>query len=202
MNDDTPVKARDLKRFVQQSARRKKATEEEAKRHMRNSSIDIASEKKEELEKVLNRRRRDYSRLIGFLAVATLILGCGFGAVRTWQACRHANRPAWARPEFSPEDLLAAENHALQTILKAERSRLTDADFEPDTPPYWREKAQRLLKELAQAKGTVGEVYVDDRHLGDAPRFIVDCQGEAGRVQILLEKTADGLRLVNVNKSW
>jgi len=202
MDQGDRANPRDLKRFVRESARRRREQEERAKRQSRESSIGDAAEKKEELDKVLSRRRRDYSGILGAIAVLALVAGGGFGAYRAWQGYRQARRPAWTRPEFSPEDLLAAEEHARKVILKAERSRLTFLLAAPDTPPYWREKAQRILKELAQGKGVIGEVFADDRHLGSAPRFIVECKGDAGSAMILLEKTPDGLRLVNANKAW
>ena len=202
MKDDEWMDARELKKFVRQSAQKKKAGEEQAKRQSRDTSIESAAEKREEREKSLHQTRRDYSGLIGFVASVSLIVGCSFLAFRAWQSYRLIHRPAWEQPSVTTDDLLAVENYVRQVILKAERSRLTDVDFQPGIPPYWQEKAQRILKELAQGKGVIEEVYTDERQLGNDPRFLVDCRGANGSAQIVVGGKDNAFRIVKINKSW
>jgi hypothetical protein len=202
MKENEWMDARELKKFVRQSAQKKKSVEEQAKRQTRDTSIETASVKREELEKALQRPRRDYSALIGFLAVAGLVVGISFLAFRAWQSYRLVHRPAWEQPTVSTDDLLGVEEYVRQIILKAERSRLTDVDFQPGTPPYWQEKAQRVLKELAQGKGVIEEVYIDEQQLGKDPRYLVDCRGSGGNAQIVIGGKDKAFRIIKINKSW
>jgi hypothetical protein len=202
MKDNEWMDARELKRFVRQSAQKKKDGEEQAKRQNRDSSIESAAEKREAMEKAIHQTRRNYSGLIGFLATLSLVVGCAFLAFRAWQGYRQTHRPAWEQPSVNPDDLLAVEDYVRQIILKAERSRLTDVDFQPGIPAYWQEKAQRILKELAQGKGVIEEVYADGQQLGSDPHYLVDCRGANGNAQIVIGGKDNAFHIVKINKSW
>lgn len=196
------VNARDLKRQVRESAQRKKAGEDAVKRQSLNSSIEQAATKSEEFN---HRRRwswRDYALPLSAAMLILLLAGGGgllvYG-VRTWSGAHHS---AWAQAALDPNELLAVEEHARQMIVQAQVGKLADDYFHPDIVPYWREKAQRILTELAQGKGVIEDVATARPDQGDDFRYLVYCRGEHGGAMILLGSRDGKLWIVKVSKIW
>jgi len=197
------LSARDLKRQVREAARRKKAEEERAKRQSLSSSIETAAVKVEELEQASGRRWRDYLLPLSAIAVVLALAGGLAVIFHLARVYGTAHQSAWAEVNAKPEELMAVEEYARQMILKAQTGKLADELFHPEIAPYWREKTQRILTELAQSRGVIEDVAVERRQGQEDHRYSVYCRSDQGAgAKLILSGRPGKLLILKANKTW
>lgn len=192
---------KEINKFVQNSAERKKKQDEEHKKLEKKQFIDIAIDNKKCLEKISKQEKKDYIRIVSLLLLIPIIGVIGYSIYNLAAYFRSSDEKAWIIPEVHDEDYGRAGDFVNFVLRTAKKEKNADLCYKHEIPNNWKIKGDEIIQELLLNPNIqVKKITLDEKKKGTQALLIAECGNSAMTAVFYLILDEDKFYILKIDK--